>query len=302
MPYAAFAEKFPDIAGPESRVVIVLNHATLPPGRYALIELYCNEVGCDCRRVFLNVYREETRTLEAVVAYGWESRDFYVRWMGDDDPNVIATLFGSSLKMGSPVTPLSDALLVQVKMALSDVNYVERLKRHYRMYREVIDRETPRAPVPTKVKVSKAPRKSPNSASTLPAGDSTPSLAELRDFRKFFDMISMKDMIAPASVKKAYRAFRFLHFFATALYVEKTCPPLNRCWDDLRGRYGKMAIFDDEVFVESWIFMDFPIDAEGNTVLDRFQAFCSANPDAMKEFGGFVKSAKASRLGLHQET
>ena len=53
MPYAPFAEFFPEVAGPETRVVVAINHLVLPPGRYALVELYCDEVGCDCRRVFL---------------------------------------------------------------------------------------------------------------------------------------------------------------------------------------------------------------------------------------------------------
>lgn len=141
MPYTSFAERFPELALRETRTLIAINDPQLPPGNYALIEQYCDEPGCDCRRVFLNVFREQTRTFEAVIAYGWESREFYVKWMGDDDPRVLDSLQGPALNLASQTTPLSDVLLERVKTVLNDRLYVERLKRHYRLFREEIKRE-----------------------------------------------------------------------------------------------------------------------------------------------------------------
>jgi hypothetical protein len=41
--------------------------------------LYCDEPGCDCRRVTINVLRPETGwgKVWATISYGWESTDFY---------------------------------------------------------------------------------------------------------------------------------------------------------------------------------------------------------------------------------
>src|SRR3990167_8042162 len=108
MPYAPFHEKFPELARRELRTLISIDDPQLPPGNYLLLEMYCDEPGCDCRRVFLNVFRAESRTFEAVIAYGWESRKFYAKWMGDDDPRAMDSLQGPELNFGSPTTPHSN--------------------------------------------------------------------------------------------------------------------------------------------------------------------------------------------------
>ncbi len=72
MPYSMFHDRFPNIAERETRNLTVLNDPDLPPDRYALIELYCDESGCDCRRVMFNVLAEERKELVAVIAYGWK--------------------------------------------------------------------------------------------------------------------------------------------------------------------------------------------------------------------------------------
>jgi hypothetical protein len=137
----------------------------------------------------------------------------------------------------------------------------------------------------------------------LPVEADRLSFGDLRNFKRFYELIRADDIAAPTTVKRVYRAFRFLHFFGAALIQEGRHPALNRCWEDLRERFGDLPMFDDGIFIESWIFMDFPLDTTGRTVLDEFAAFCaSAAPDVMVEIGPFIESAKRSRLGLHQET
>lgn len=71
--YQPFHELFPDVAEEETRTLIVLNnHPELPADEYALIEAYCNEPDCDCRRVFFNVGSRRRQKIEAIIAYGWE--------------------------------------------------------------------------------------------------------------------------------------------------------------------------------------------------------------------------------------
>jgi len=64
---------FPDFAKKETQTLFVppAAIARLPAGNYGFIELYCDEPGCDCRRVFLNVVSERRRKIEAVIAWGW---------------------------------------------------------------------------------------------------------------------------------------------------------------------------------------------------------------------------------------
>lgn len=143
MPYEPFHERFPEIAEQETRMIIAVNDPDLPQDKYSLIEAYCNEADCDCRRVFFNVYSWQRQEVVAVIAYGWESREHYVRWFGEDDPRVIPDLQGPILNLGSPQSELAPALLKKVEYVLQDKAYVARLKRHYKMFKETVDVKRP---------------------------------------------------------------------------------------------------------------------------------------------------------------
>ena len=141
MPFAPFSERFPDIAARETRSATTAERIHgLPPDEYGFLELYCDEPGCDCRRVMFFVVSRGRRQPEAVIAWGWESRDFYARWMHTDDPEMIRELQGPVLNLGSPQSSHAPALLDLFKnVLLRDPEYVERIKRHYRMFRETIE-------------------------------------------------------------------------------------------------------------------------------------------------------------------
>ncbi|MBN1492419.1 MAG: SEC-C domain-containing protein [Phycisphaerae bacterium] len=148
MPYVSFHDYFPEIAERETRTLILPRPTGgLPQGPYSLIEMFCDEAGCDCRRVFFYVVSSFREGPEAVVAYGWEDEAFYARWMKDDDPLVIETLKGPTLNLGSPQSDLAPAILDLVtKVALTDTAFIERVKRHYRMFRDKVDSEAGRSP------------------------------------------------------------------------------------------------------------------------------------------------------------
>ena len=146
MPYAFFYEHFPYIAERETRSITIPKQLSsgLPAGEYGFLEMYCNERKCDCRRVFFYVVSPPGKEPLAVIAYGWENPEFYARWMRDDSPEIIEELKGPSLNMASPQSNLAPAILELVKEALlQDKSYVERIKTHYRMFREKIDRKLP---------------------------------------------------------------------------------------------------------------------------------------------------------------
>ncbi len=143
MPYALFHSRFPEVAERETRTITVFANSNvgLPAGDYGFLEMFCDEAGCDCRRVFFYVVSSLRKDVEAVVAWGWEDRAFYERWMKENDPLVLDALKGPALNLGSPQTRLASALLDLVAtVLLQDSEYVQRVKAHYRMFREHVER------------------------------------------------------------------------------------------------------------------------------------------------------------------
>ena len=143
MPYTLFHDYFPEIAEKETRSITIMKDSAwgLPPANYGLLEMFCDEPGCDCRRVFFYVVSDRRNDLEAVVAYGWESADFYIKWLREDDPEMIRDLIGPSLNLTSPQSNLAPGILKMVSDILQDKAYVERIKRHYKMFRQVVDKK-----------------------------------------------------------------------------------------------------------------------------------------------------------------
>ena len=141
MPYVPFHEKFLEIAKKETRSILAFDDPELPEGNYALMESYCDEIGCDCRRVFFNIVSERRNEIVAVIAYGWEDSKFYADWFGDNDPRIIEDLKGPALNVGSPQSELAPLLLDKIKYVLMDRDYIERIKKHYWMFKDLIEKE-----------------------------------------------------------------------------------------------------------------------------------------------------------------
>jgi hypothetical protein len=111
----------PDLAAKETRTLTLFHPRDgIPAGQYGLIESYCPDPDCDCRRVMLNVF-EESRPgrLLAPISYGFD-RD------ADD--------VGPYLDPLSEQCSYADALLRLVQeVVLRDPRYVARLERHDRL-------------------------------------------------------------------------------------------------------------------------------------------------------------------------
>jgi hypothetical protein len=136
-----FMKRFPELGARETRSVTVPDKEDLPSGEYGFIELYCNEPQCDCRRVVVVVLRPETGwKFWAVINYGWESVQFYKKWAGAPASDRSAWQ-GPELDPLSEQTPYAPALLNLFKWVLQSPGYVERLKKHYRLFRTAVDEE-----------------------------------------------------------------------------------------------------------------------------------------------------------------
>lgn len=82
---------------------------------------------------------EQMEQVVAVVNFGWESRKFYEKWLGDKDEVWIHELKGPSLHTGSHQSPYASELLSIIRDSiLKDKNYVDRLKRHYDMFKQKV--------------------------------------------------------------------------------------------------------------------------------------------------------------------
>jgi len=146
MLFEGFHTYFPEIAEKETRSFSVLNDLRLPRGSYSLIEQYCEKPNCDCRRVFFSVFSSHSNRVEAVISYGWETSEFYAQWMGDDDPETVRELQGPILNPLSPQSDIAPAILKRVQdIVLRDQAYIERLKEHYGMFKNHIEKTKKRS-------------------------------------------------------------------------------------------------------------------------------------------------------------
>jgi hypothetical protein len=145
MAYTLFQELFPETMLTETHTAkIPEGNSLLPADEYGLLEAYCDEEDCDCRRVFFNVISRRRNDIVAVVSYGWESEAFYTKWYGGEPDNEIERLAiqemrGLVLNPTSPQSELAPAILKLVAHLLTDPAYEARIKRHYRMFKEKVD-------------------------------------------------------------------------------------------------------------------------------------------------------------------
>jgi hypothetical protein len=125
------------------------------------------------------------------------------------------------------------------------------------------------------------------------------SLEELRAAREVHAFLT-EPIDAPDGIADFVLAFRLLLFFGVGCVAEDKYPALTRCWKDLDRRFMSDPAFLEPVFVQAWILMDFPFGPGGRTVVDCFEEFL-AGTEAGAQVRPFIASARASRLGLHQD-
>ena len=115
----------PELAERETRTITIFEpHDDLPPGTYALIESYCPDPACECRRVMLNVMSEESpqRGYLASISYGFDR---------DEE------LAGPFLDGLNPQSEYAESLLELVSdWVLRDPRYLRRLERHYQLVKQ----------------------------------------------------------------------------------------------------------------------------------------------------------------------
>lgn len=117
----------------------------LKAGDYVFLESYCDEAGCDCRRVWLTVLHRKpgAKTGDligplATIGFGWEKPEFYKAWSpGDPDACKLA---GARLEPFQPQDAKADKVLAMtIGVILRPPANVQRLKDHYAAVRKAVE-------------------------------------------------------------------------------------------------------------------------------------------------------------------
>ena len=128
-----FANKFPEIAEKETRCILMPEGKDLPEGHYYFPESFCNDKKCDCRRAFINVIFEEETI--ATIGFGWENLKFYENWA--NDKSIVEYIKGPILELTGIITKYSEnALNLFKEVMMKDSIFLDRLKKHYKMFKE----------------------------------------------------------------------------------------------------------------------------------------------------------------------
>lgn len=140
---APFYSRFKDLASRETRCLSLrVPQNDLPPGEYSLIEFYCVDPECDCRRVIIHVLAmgQSNATL-ATINYGWESEKFYTQWL-NGDAETAREMTVPTLDCMNPQSPHATTLLRLFQNVLStDSTYIKLLEEHYNLFRDAIRKE-----------------------------------------------------------------------------------------------------------------------------------------------------------------
>jgi hypothetical protein len=131
-----FGDLFPDLAAQRMVTVHVeRRRKRLPVELYWLIEYYCDEPDCDCRRMLLSAvaigYGDR---IFASIHFGWENPGFYRQWDASPDLRNARLLTQGVLDPAALNCDWADVILREVrKQVFSDPKAVRRFIKHYEM-------------------------------------------------------------------------------------------------------------------------------------------------------------------------
>jgi len=114
--------------------------SALPADEYIYLEFYCEDLECDCRRVFLQVIAKgQPGKVFASISYGWEKESFYRKRMPWDPDEAKGTVQGE-LDPLNEQSEFAEEFLDLFRRVVLDEPYRLRLRRHYRLFREELAR------------------------------------------------------------------------------------------------------------------------------------------------------------------
>lgn len=140
MPFVPLGEMYPEIAPYETRSIkIIDDNELVPKGDYGYIEMFCDEPNCNCRRTIIRVMNDKGESM-ALIGFGWGTKAQYRKWFGSPMPNsMYKGMRGPCHHDGTMPSKYAEYFLDFFKnILMKDKNYIERIKKHYRMVRKYI--------------------------------------------------------------------------------------------------------------------------------------------------------------------
>ena len=141
-----FHSLLPEVAEREVRFVRLslapgaAPESALPADEYAYLEFYCEDLACDCPRVFLQVIAQgQPGKVFASISYGWEKESFYRKRMPWDRDAARGTVRGE-LDPINEQSEFAQEFLDLFQRVVLDEPYRLRLRRHYQLFREELAR------------------------------------------------------------------------------------------------------------------------------------------------------------------
>jgi len=138
MEFIPFSDRKPEIASHETRAVIfgAGNEWRIFPGQYALVESFCSDDECDCRKTMIAAFDISSKRIAATIGYGWESTAFYTKWLHGDS-EMGAEMAGSYVESRATQSAHSTQWLAWWEnMITSDEKYQDRIREHYRIFKK----------------------------------------------------------------------------------------------------------------------------------------------------------------------
>jgi hypothetical protein len=140
LPVGAFVplfKLFPEEAELKTRkIALVQDTFGLSKGLYILVENYCADLKCDCRKVMINVVKiGDKQIVLGTIGFGWEDAKYYTEWMGGDE-SVGRQMVGAYIEPGGIQTGLEDECLKLVENSLRDTYYVDLIKKRYEIFKK----------------------------------------------------------------------------------------------------------------------------------------------------------------------
>ena len=124
---ARFHDILPEIAEREVRGFTVVEDPRLPAGEYGLLEFFCVDPACDCRRVSLMVMRRGVREPQAMISHAFVG--------GDIDPIGGRTYLDPLHKHARHAPALLEFV---ANMLETDRVFAQRLERHYLLTKQAV--------------------------------------------------------------------------------------------------------------------------------------------------------------------
>lgn len=138
--FLSFMDYFPELFDRETRKIMLIQDTFgLLQGSYVLLENYCSDNDCDCRKVMINVVSMDNNIpmILGTVGFGWENVQHYTHWL-DGDTDTASKMVGAYLERGGIQTEYSQGCLEMVKNSLRDEKYIDLIKKHYVSFKKLL--------------------------------------------------------------------------------------------------------------------------------------------------------------------